>query len=116
MSGWEEPTKGETLDMVREAREILPKDVRIQIPPNLVPHVLEAVTAGADDLGGLSDEPDLINPNHPWPDIEGLRHHLAEHDLELQLRLPVYDEYVERGWYSPTVGAVIASFNPALFI
>jgi FO synthase subunit 1 len=116
MSGWEEPTKGETLDMVRVAREILPKDVRIQIPPNLVPHVLEAVMAGADDLGGLSDEPDLINPNHPWPDIEGLRQHLAEHDLELQLRLPVYDEFVERGWYSPTVGAVIASFKPALFI
>lgn len=116
MAEWEEPSKEETLDMVREAREILPGDVHIQIPPNLVPHVLEAVEAGADDLGGLSDEPDLINPNHPWPDIEDLRRHLAEYNLDLQLRLPVYDEYVERGWYSPTVGAVMASFRPALFI
>jgi FO synthase subunit 1 len=115
MGDWPEPSTGEILEMVREARSILPDDIHIQIPPNLMPHVLEAVDAGADDLGGLSDEPDLINPNHPWPDIEGLRRHLANHDIDLQLRLPVYDEYIERGWFDPTVGAVMAAFRPALF-
>jgi 7,8-didemethyl-8-hydroxy-5-deazariboflavin synthase CofG subunit len=114
MADWPEPSKEETLEVVREARDILPDDIHIQIPPNLVPHVLEAVAAGADDLGGLSDEPDLINPNHPWPDIEALRRHLAEYDFDLQLRLPVYDEYLDRGWFSSTVGAVMASFRPAL--
>ncbi len=115
MAGWSEPSDEETLEMVREARAILPDDVHIQVPPNLVPHILEAVEAGADDLGGLSDEPDLINPNHAWPDTEGLRRRLAESDIDLQLRLPVYDEFVERGWYSPSVGAVMASIRPALF-
>ena len=114
-AGWPEPSIEETLEMVRETRAILPDDVHIQIPPNLVPHVLEAVEAGADDIGGLSDEPDLINPNHPWPDVEGLRRRLAEFDIDLELRLPVYDEFVERGWHSPTVGAVMASIRPALF-
>ncbi|MFQ5913986.1 MAG: 7,8-didemethyl-8-hydroxy-5-deazariboflavin synthase subunit CofG [Nitrospinota bacterium] len=115
MADWPEPSKEEALEMVREARTVLPDDVHIQIPPNLIPHVVEAVKAGTDDLGGLSDEPDLINPNHPWPDIDGLRRHLAGHGIDLQLRLPVYDEFIERGWYSPTVGALMASFRPALF-
>lgn len=115
MADWPEPSKEEVLEMVREARLILPGDIHIQIPPNLIPHVLEAVEAGADDLGGLSDEPDLINPNHPWPDIEALRDYLARHGIDLQLRLPVYDEFIERGWYSPAVGAVMAFFRPALF-
>ena len=115
MAGWPEPSIEETLEMVRETRTILPDDVHIQIPPNLIPPVLEAVEAGADDIGGLSDEPDLINPNHPWPDTEGLRKHLAEFDIDLELRLPVYDEFVDRGWHSPIVGAVMASIRPALF-
>ncbi|MFQ5691515.1 MAG: 7,8-didemethyl-8-hydroxy-5-deazariboflavin synthase subunit CofG, partial [Nitrospinota bacterium] len=89
MADWPEPSRDEVLEMVREARAVLPEDVHIQIPPNLIGHVVAAVEAGADDLGGLSDEPDLINPNHPWPDIEGMRGHLAGHGIDLQFRLPV---------------------------
>ena len=55
---------------VEAAREILPPEVAIQVPPNLVdPRPLLA--AGANDLGGISAVTvDGINPERPWPDEE----------------------------------------------
>ena len=114
MAGWPAPEKAEVLQVIREARAILPPQVHLQIPPNLIPEVLETIEAGADDLGGLSDEPDLINRDRPWPDIEDLRALLAANGLELRLRLPIYDEYIEKGWYSPEVGEAMASHRTAL--
>ena len=54
--------------VVKMAREILPPDVAIQVPPNLA-DPLPLVKAGANDLGGISPvTPDGINPERAWPE------------------------------------------------
>ncbi|NJK99160.1 MAG: 7,8-didemethyl-8-hydroxy-5-deazariboflavin synthase subunit CofG [Spirulinaceae cyanobacterium SM2_1_0] len=79
------------------ARQCLPPEVAIQIPPNLVakPEQLQAcVAAGARDLGGLSPK-DEVNPDYPHPTPVRLAHTLAP-DYELVPRLPVYPQYISR--------------------
>jgi 7,8-didemethyl-8-hydroxy-5-deazariboflavin synthase len=82
---------------VEAAREILPPDVAIQVPPNLVdPRPLLA--AGATDLGGISSVTvDNINPDRPWPDEEELHKRLFDYDL--RERLPVYPRFIAMGWH-----------------
>jgi FO synthase subunit 1 len=82
---------------VEMARKILPAEVAIQVPPNLVdPRPL--VAAGADDLGGISAVTvDGINPDCPWPDEEELHHCLS--DYNLRERLPVYPRFIALGWH-----------------
>jgi 7,8-didemethyl-8-hydroxy-5-deazariboflavin synthase len=82
---------------VEMAREILPAEVAIQVPPNLA-DPLPLVTAGADDLGGISAVTvDGINPDCPWPDEEELHHRLL--DYNLRERLPVYPRFIALGWH-----------------
>jgi FO synthase subunit 1 len=82
---------------VEAAREILPPEVAIQVPPNLVdPRSLLA--SGANDLGGISAVTvDGINPDRPWPDEEELHHRLS--DYSLRERLPVYPRFIAMGWH-----------------
>lgn len=91
------PGMDELCDIVRLARRVLPKDVAIQVPPNLA-DPLPLVEAGANDLGGLSPvTPDWINPDRPWPKIDDLRLQLQGYNI--QERLPVYPRYISRGWH-----------------
>jgi FO synthase subunit 1 len=83
--------------LVKTAREILPPDVAIQVPPNLA-NPLSLVKAGATDLGGISPvTPDEINPARAWPREEELQILLAGYTLKE--RLPVYPQFVVRGWH-----------------
>jgi 7,8-didemethyl-8-hydroxy-5-deazariboflavin synthase len=89
-----------TMDLCRTveaAREILPPEVAIQVPPNLVdPRPLLA--SGANDLGGISAVTvDGINPDRPWPDEEELHQSLP--DYSLKERLPVYPRFIAMGWH-----------------
>ena len=89
------PRTSEVEDTVRVARRILPQDVAIQVPPNLIDH-RSLVRAGANDLGGISPvTPDWINPEHPWPEMDELR----MEGYSLRERLPVYPRYILQGWY-----------------
>lgn len=102
------PGIDELCDVVRAAREILPDDVALQVPPNLV-DPLPLVKAGASDLGGLSTvTPDWINPERPWPGLDDLRQHLSGYVLEE--RLPVYPRFVLKGWYGEKTGRLIGTF------
>lgn len=97
----------ELLQAVALARAILPEEVAVQVPPNLV-DPRPFVQAGASDLGGISPlTPDWINPNRPWPDLGDLRRRLA--GWRLRERLAVYPRYVQKGWYGRKTGAVVAS-------
>lgn len=89
------PRISDVEDTVRLARKILPGDVAIQVPPNLIdPRSL--VEAGACDLGGISPvTPDWINPERSWPLLQDLQ----MKDCNLRERLPIYPRYVRRGWY-----------------
>ena len=111
MAAHPESSLDELLWTARTARELLPADVHLQVPPNLsyddFPRLLEA---GIDDWGGISPVTvDHVNPEAPWPEIRRLRAATEAHGFELAPRLPVYPEIVadlER-WADPRVAAEI---------
>ncbi len=108
MENFEPPSLDEMVETVKIAREILPKDVTIQIPPNLVKSLEPFLKAGARDLGGISEvTPDYINPEHPWPKIEELKRKVESLGFTLRERLPIYPKFVKLGWFSDEVGKVI---------
>ena len=111
MAAHPEPSLDELIWTARAARELLPADVHLQVPPNLsyddFPRLLES---GIDDWGGVSPVTiDHVNPEAPWPEIELLRAATEAHGFELAPRLPIYPEYVadlER-WADPRVAAEV---------
>jgi FO synthase subunit 1 len=88
------PPEEEVLETVRMAAEILPPEVGIQIPPNLVEDVVPFLREGANDLGGISEvTPDFVNPERPWPGLPSLRRRLEAEGFRLRGRLPLYPRY-----------------------
>jgi FO synthase subunit 1 len=78
--------------LVAEARQILPPEVTLQIPPNLIAQdeiLLACLQAGARDLGGIGPW-DEVNPNYSHRSLEHLRSLLATGGWSLVPRLPVY--------------------------
>ncbi|MDZ8028993.1 MAG: 7,8-didemethyl-8-hydroxy-5-deazariboflavin synthase subunit CofG [Nostoc sp. SerVER01] len=87
-------------EVIAKAREILPADITIQIPPNLVKDdqwLLACIEAGARDLGGISPK-DEVNPDYPHLQEQLLREILHPAGWELIERLPVYPQF--DGWLS----------------
>ena len=83
------------VDVVARAREILPSEITLQIPPNLVsaPDTLMAcLEAGARDLGGISPR-DEVNPDYPHPQVQVLEAVLSPTQWQLVPRLPIYPQY-----------------------
>ncbi|HVN65186.1 MAG TPA: 7,8-didemethyl-8-hydroxy-5-deazariboflavin synthase CofG, partial [Methanomicrobiales archaeon] len=90
---------------LRLARDILPADVAVQIPPNLT-DAATLIPCGVDDLGGVSPvTPDYINPEHPWPGLDELRR--VAGDAELRERLCIYPQFIRKGWYHPAIEGLI---------
>lgn len=84
--------------VIFKARQILPPDISIQIPPNLVKDeewLLACLEAGATDLGGIGPK-DEVNPDYPHH--QALSKILEPAGWELVPRLPVYPQY--DGWLS----------------
>jgi len=105
MEGAPVPDTSELCATITLAREILPRDVAVQIPPNLA-DASHLVGCGVDDLGGVSPLTiDYVNPERPWPEIEELRR--VAGDAELRERLCIYPQYIEKGWYSPLLEPLI---------
>jgi FO synthase subunit 1 len=99
------PTTDEICRTIRLAREILPREIAIQIPPNLIDATL-LIPCGVDDLGGVSPLTiDYVNPEHPWPAFEELKKIAG--DAHLKERLCIYPQYIERGWYHPDLQPLI---------
>jgi FO synthase len=87
----------EFLDTIVMAREILPKDVTVQAPPNLVANPTDLIHAGARDLGGISPvTPDHVNPERPWPHLDELRQTLQRIGSALVPRLTVHPHFALR--------------------
>lgn len=105
----------EMVETVATAREILPVAVTIQVAPNLIePHRL--ILAGARDLGGVSSvTDDHINPEASWPTIRELENVVDSvvrscgKNFMLKERLPVYPQYIKKGWYGDRVKDIIES-------
>ena len=99
------PGTDEICATIRMAREILPQDIAIQIPPNLIDASI-LIACGVDDLGGVSPLTiDYVNPEHPWPGIEELKNIVG--DSHLRERLCIYPQYIKRGWYHPHLQPLI---------
>lgn len=90
------PCHGQTLlQAVQIAKEILPSDVSIQIPPNLIQSdraLLDCIAAGAEDLGGIGPI-DEVNPDYEHRDLESTVAVLNAQGRSLQKRLPIYAKY-----------------------
>ncbi len=97
--------------VVALARQQLPKDIAIQIPPNLIdcPDILrDCFTAGASDLGGIGPH-DEVNPDYPHPTVAGLRSQLESDGWQLKSRLPVYPQY--ESWLNQRLQKVLGSHH-----
>ena len=82
-------------EVIAIARSILPSEIALQIPPNLVarPDILLAcLEAGATDLGGIGPL-DEVNPDYPHLQHQSLTEILAAAGWQLVQRLPVYPQY-----------------------
>lgn len=99
-------------DTILMAREILPPDVSVQIPPNLA-DAKDLVACGVNDLGGISPVTiDYVNPEHPWPQINELKKLAGE--FTLRERLCIYPQYIRKGWYSERLETVIKKLEQDL--
>jgi FO synthase subunit 1 len=94
--------------VVRLARHILPADITLQVPPNLVHHppvLLACLAAGARDLGGIGPR-DEVNPDYPYPQVAALSDLLANHGYTLRPRLPIYPKWLHSRRISPQLSPV----------
>ncbi|MEM9482578.1 MAG: 7,8-didemethyl-8-hydroxy-5-deazariboflavin synthase subunit CofG [Cyanobacteria bacterium P01_F01_bin.116] len=91
------------LKAVNNAKDRLPNDIAIQIPPNLVQRaetVIACLDAGATDLGGIGPI-DEVNPTYPHQRLKVLKELLKDHGYNLTPRLPLYPQYDD--WLPPTL-------------
>ncbi len=97
---------------IRLARDILPDNVAIQIPPNLA-DAASLLPCGVDDLGGVSPlTVDYVNPEHPWPQIQELEQMVG--DAILKERLCIYPRYIEKGWFPDRLAPLIRQLQQIL--
>ena len=77
------------------AKDLLPTDITIQIPPNLIRSdeaLLDCISLGASDLGGIGPV-DEANPDYPHRSHEAMSKLLGARSTTLIERLPVYEKY-----------------------
>ncbi len=101
--------------VIKLARQILPSDITIQIPPNLIPNpdlLLACLTAGARDLGGIVPK-DEVNPDYHHLELPTLSALLNNAGWELRPRLPVYPQY--QHYLATPLGAKIDAIRSKYF-
>ena len=93
------------------ARSILPSEIALQIPPNLVaqPDILLAcLEAGATDLGGIGPL-DEVNPDYSHLQHQTLTEILSASGWQLVQRLPVYPQY--DNWLPQILQSAVKQFR-----
>lgn len=105
MAAHPEPETEDYLRMIAIARLLLPNEISLQAPPNLMRGALsELIDAGINDWGGVSPVTiDHVNPEAPWPHLDLLADETAAVGKELVQRLTVYPQFIalSRAWISP---------------
>ncbi|AUS99185.1 7,8-didemethyl-8-hydroxy-5-deazariboflavin synthase subunit CofG [Nostoc sp. CENA543] len=100
--------------VIAKARQILPSDITIQIPPNLVKDkqwLLACLESGARDLGGISPK-DEVNPDYPHLQERELREILQPAGWELVPRLPIYPQF--DSWLSGELQTLVKQWRKVL--
>lgn len=101
----------ELVEVLAIARRILPEEITLQVPPNLIqkPAALTAcLQAGARDLGGIGPR-DEVNPDYPHPLNIELAKTLQTAGWQLIPRLPVYPQYDP--WLSEPLRTKVAEWR-----
>lgn len=83
------------VETVNRARQILPAEITLQIPPNLISdseQLIRCLEAGAGDLGGIGPK-DEVNPHYPHPHDAELALLLQRFGWQLRPRLPIYPQF-----------------------
>jgi FO synthase subunit 1 len=96
------------------ARHLLPAEITLQIPPNLLPTaqgLLACIAAGAHDLGGIGPK-DEVNPDYPHPHDAQLAATLTQANWHLQPRLPLYPQYDH--WLPPALQPIVKDWRDRL--
>ena len=91
------------VSLIQTARQILPAEITLQIPPNLIPsppYLLDCLDAGATDLGGIGPK-DEVNPSYPHPHDHQIAQWLSGSNYQFQPRLPIYPRYDD--WLAPAL-------------
>jgi 7,8-didemethyl-8-hydroxy-5-deazariboflavin synthase len=104
----------EMVNVVAIARQILPTEITIQIPPNLVQtpqHLRACLDAGARDLGGLVPH-DHVNPDYTHTALNQLAENLDSKTWKLQPRLPIYPAF--DGWLSKSLQKSVQDWRERL--
>ncbi|WP_280318533.1 bifunctional FO biosynthesis protein CofGH [Nocardia wallacei] len=101
---------------VAVSRLVLPPDVAVQAPPNLVSQqeCQALIDAGIDDWGGVSPvTPDHVNPERPWPNLDTLAEITEAAGYRLAERTSAHPRYVRAGnpWVDPRIGAHVAALS-----
>jgi len=102
------------VETVAIAREILPDDITLQIPPNLVDtsaDLLSCLSCGVRDLGGIGPR-DEVNPDYPHPIDQSLATLLATEGWQLVPRLPIYPNYDD--WLETSLSKEVARYRQQL--
>jgi 7,8-didemethyl-8-hydroxy-5-deazariboflavin synthase CofG subunit len=92
-----EPDISDITHTIAIARLVMPRDVSVQSPPNLVNinECIQLLKSGINDWGGVSPiTRDFINPEKTWPNINTLRKITEDLNLQFRERLPIYPKYV----------------------
>lgn len=95
----------EILHTICLARLLLPKEVSIQVAPNLNPvNYCLLLLGGVNDLGGISEVTiDEINPYYKWPQINDLKGIAGKYGFVLKERLPLYPPFINKKWIKSIV-------------
>ncbi len=105
------PSTDKMLKVVIASRTAFP-DVGIQVPPNLISDWRAFIAYGVDDLGGISPvTEDYINPGYVWPKLEEITSAVTGMGLNLRERLPIYPNYIKRGWYSNAIEPLVEGYS-----
>ena len=90
-----EPGLVELMSACAIARLVMGPTMSVQAPPNLSADYGPLLLSGINDWGGVSPiTPDFVNPEAPWPDLDGLARLCADSGYELRERLTIYPEYL----------------------
>ncbi|MGY6528906.1 MAG: 7,8-didemethyl-8-hydroxy-5-deazariboflavin synthase subunit CofG [Cyanobacterium sp.] len=90
-------SSSEMLDTIKKAKQILPNNITIQIPPNLIEDektLIQCLELGVRDLGGIVPK-DEVNPDYSHNNLNHLSNILSNHGWLLKPRLPVYPQYYQ---------------------
>ena len=116
MAEWPAAPLDELAWTIAAARLVLPDDVHVQAPPNLVDDPLTILDAGADDLGGISPVTlDHVNPERAWPRVDVLSDVLAARGYTLVPRLTIYPRFAAapHRWLDPALRTPVLQLHDA---